>query len=92
VFEYIGDGLDPFTEAGTPRVIYERPYNAELPTYHRLDLSADRDFRLGAATLTAQLGLINAYDRRNLFAYDVFTLRRSDQLPIIPVIGLRLAY
>ena len=43
-----------------------------------------------AAEATALVGLVNAYDRRNLFAFDVFTLRRSDQLPLVPVVGFRL--
>ncbi len=80
---------DPTTEPGSPRVIYERPFNAELPTYHRLDVSVDREFSLTSGLLTVQAGLLNAYDRRNLFAFDVFTLDRVDQLPIIPTIGLR---
>ena len=81
-----------FEEPGQPRVIYERPFNGRLPTYHRLDLSAERTFDLGPAELTAQLALINAYDRANLFYYDTFTLRRIDQLPIVPSFGLKLAY
>ncbi|MDX1420050.1 MAG: TonB-dependent receptor [Rubricoccaceae bacterium] len=92
VFMDIGDGIDPFTEGGEPRVIYERPYNSRLPAYHRLDLSAERTFDLGAADLTAQAGVINVYDRPNLFAFDLFTLRRSDQLPLVPVFGLKLSY
>ena len=79
------------TQPGQARVIYERPFNALLPSYHRLDVSVDRDFDLGWGTVTTQVGLINAYDRRNLFAYDIFTLERSDQLPVIPTFGLRVA-
>ena len=75
---------------GSRRVIYERPYNAVLPTYHRLDLSVDRTFDLGAAALTVQASAINTYDRRNLFYLDVFTLRRVDQLPLVPSLGLKL--
>ena len=48
------------------------------------------EFDLGAATVTGQVGLINAYDRRNLLAFDVFTLRRTDQLPLFPVFGLKV--
>lgn len=91
-FVLMDGSTDPTTDPGAPRVIYERPYNAELPTYHRLDLSVERDFYVGAATVTAQAGLINAYDRRNLFYYDVFTLRRADQLPLIPSFGLKVAF
>lgn len=80
---------DPTAEPGLPRVIYDRPFNAELPTYHRLDVSLDRDFSFRAGTLTLQAGLLNAYNRANLFAFDVFTLERVDQLPVIPTLGLR---
>lgn len=82
---------DVTAEAGTPRVIYERPFNGLLPDYHRLDVSVERTFDLGMASLTAQAGLVNAYDRTNLFAFDIFTLRRVDQLPIIPTFGLKFS-
>jgi hypothetical protein len=76
---------------GDERVLYGRPYTGRLPTYHRVDLSADREFRIGPTTfLTVQAGLINAYDRRNLFFLDLFTLRRVDQLPTIPTLGIKL--
>ena len=80
---------DLIGDPGQARVIYERPFNALLPTYHRLDVSLARDFDVGWGKLTGQVGLINAYDRRNLFAYDVFTLQRVDQLPVVPTFGLR---
>ncbi len=82
---------DLMNDPGQTRVIYARPFNALLPTYHRLDVSLARDFDLGRVTGTAQVGLINAYDRSNLFAYDVFTFDRVDQLPIVPTFGLKAA-
>jgi hypothetical protein len=30
------------------------------------------------------------YNRTNLFALDVFTLRRTDQLPIVPTAGIEV--
>lgn len=82
---------DLYNDPGTPRVLYERPFNALLPSYHRLDVTVERVVPLGrAAALTVQAGLLNAYDRANLFAYDIFTLRRVDQLPVVPTLGLRL--
>ena len=85
------DGIpDLYGDAGQARVLYERPFNGLLPDYHRLDLSVDREFRFGVGLLTAQVGLLNAYDRANLFAYDIFTLERVDQLPVIPTFGLKL--
>lgn len=74
------------------RVIYERPYNAELPTYHRLDVSVERTFDFGAVDLTLLGSLINTYDRRNIFYVDLFTLQRVDQLPFIPSFGLKVAF
>ncbi|MBT8400407.1 MAG: TonB-dependent receptor [Rhodothermia bacterium] len=72
------------------RVIYERPFRGVLPAYHRLDLSVHRTFETRRADFTVQASLINLYDRRNIFYLDVFTLRRVDQLPIIPSVGVKI--
>ncbi len=74
---------------GVPRVLFGRPYGGRLPAYHRLDVALERAFQLRAGTLTVQGGAINAYDRANLFYYDVFTARRLDQLPLLPYVGLK---
>jgi hypothetical protein len=34
--------------------------------------------------------VINAYDRRNMFYYDVFSGRRLDQLPLAPYASVTL--
>ena len=62
------------------------------PPYHRLDISADRTFPFKGGGLTVQAGVINVYNRTNLFALDLFTLERTDQLPIIPNVGLKLDF
>ncbi len=79
---------------GFPRVIYESvPYRAQLPAYHRLDVTLERKFELiRSVDMTVQLGVLNAYDRNNLFALDLLTTQRSDQLPIIPVIGTKVEF
>lgn len=76
---------------GTTRVLYDRPYEGRLPEYHRLDVSVDRTFTLKQGTLTAQAGVINIYDRNNLFYFDLFTVRRVDQLPFIPNLSIKYA-
>ena len=81
--------VDVFSEPGERRVIYERPFNGVLPPYHRLDLSLERSFTVGMAEVVAQLSVINAYDRANIFYLDIFTLQRADQLPLIPSLGLK---
>ncbi len=78
---------------GNRRVIYEEPYNGTLPTYHRLDITLERTMKIASGVnLKALAGVINMYDRQNLFYLDVFTLRRVDQLPLIPTFGLKLEY
>lgn len=75
---------------GTPRLLYEKPYRGRLPGYHRLDVSLKRAFELDVADLTAKAGVINLYDRQNLFYFDLFTQRRVDQLPLIPYLAVEL--
>ena len=89
-FLLMDGSVDVFEDQGDRRVIYERPFNGTLPTYHRLDLSVERTFPLGRGEATFQGSLINAYDRANIFYLDVFTLQRADQLPLIPSFGLKV--
>lgn len=75
---------------GVPRVILDKPYQGRLPVVHRLDVSASRSFDLPFGEMEAYAGVINAYDRTNIFYYDLFTQRRVDQLPLAPYLSLRL--
>lgn len=84
--------VDVFTEQGDRRVVYERPFNGVLPTYHRLDLSLERKFTMRGSEATALFSLINAYDRDNIFYLDLFTLRRVGQLPLLPSLGLKVGF
>jgi outer membrane receptor protein involved in Fe transport len=85
------NGLHPvYTQRGTTRLILDRPYQARLPAAHRMDLWIRRPFDLPFGTLEAQAGVLNVYDRRNLFYFDLYTARRVDQLPIAPYLSLRL--
>ncbi len=83
----LGDVRD---QKGTTRIILDRPYGGRMPAVHRLDVSLKRSFDLGVGDLTTQLGVINAYDRRNMFYYDIYTGRRLDQLPLVPYLSLQL--
>lgn len=83
--------VDVFEETGSRRVIYERPFNGVLPAYHRLDVSVKRTFSWRQARVTAEVDMINVYDRPNIFYLDVFTLQRADQLPFVPSFGLTVA-
>ncbi len=76
----------------TRRIIYERPFNALLPTYHRLDISVERAFSIGPVDVALLASAINAYDRRNIFYLDIFTLNRVDQLPFVPSLGMKVSF
>lgn len=82
---------DVRTGYGTPRFMFDKPYQGRLPAYHRLDVSLERTFSMGVVDLTAKAGAINAYDRSNLFYFDLFTFRRVDQLPLVPFFAVEVS-
>jgi hypothetical protein len=91
-FALIDDVGSAFEQEHSRRVLYARPFDAVLPTFHRLDVSVERTWRVAGVGVTAQASVINVYDRRNIFYLDVFTLRRKDQLPFLPSVGLQVAF
>ncbi|MCY4672841.1 MAG: TonB-dependent receptor [Bacteroidetes bacterium] len=92
-FVLLDGPTDVSTEPGVARVIYDRPYEGVLPNYHRLDLSVDRVFQYrDDSFITIQAGVINVYNKSNLFSLDVFTAERNNQLPIIPTAGIKFEF
>ena len=91
-FILMNGDVDLLEVNGTPRVIYDRPYGGVLPAYHRLDISIDRTFPFKGGSFAVQAGIINVYDRANLFALDLFTLEQTMQLPFIPTLGLKFEF
>lgn len=80
----------PTTSFGQPRVLFDKPYQGRLPTFHRLDVSAAYTVQTKRMAVVLQAGGINLYDRQNVFYYDVFELRRIDQLPLTPYVSLEV--
>lgn len=87
-FDFSVQPHDVSQDRGTTRMILDRPFNARLPIMHRLDLSIGRTFQLGPVEVEVQGGAVNAYDRRNLFYYDLYSGRRVDQLPLAPYVAV----
>lgn len=91
----LSNALDPRNTAyvnavGQTFVARAELYGSRLPTYHRLDMTYEKTFAIPGGSLTGMAGLINVYDRNNIFEYNIFTGNRVDQLPIIPSLGVRV--
>jgi len=75
---------------GTTRLLLDKPFTGRLPVVHRLDLALARAFDVSFGQIALQAGVINAYDRQNMFYYDLFSGRRLDQLPLAPYASVTL--
>lgn len=83
----------PLRDPGTAMTLYNEPYNDRLPSYHSLDISLERTFQLSALTsLDLQIGTLNAYDRSNIFYFDLNSLQRVDQTPLLPYASMQVNF
>lgn len=82
---------DPETQQGRAMTLYSEPYDGQLPSFHRLDVSLNRIFDISPGfEIETRAGAINTYDIRNVFYFDVNTLKQVDNLPLIPYASLAL--
>jgi hypothetical protein len=80
--------MDPAT-SGTFGTWYGPLNGGRLPWYHRLDISLQKTWKLGKRqTLELNVSVMNLYNRQNVFYVDRITMKRIDQLPILPTLGL----
>jgi len=75
---------------GSTRILYADPFRGRLPAYHSLDITLERTFGFSGVRGKLLGGVINAYNRDNLFYYDVWNNERINQLPLVPTLGLKL--
>ncbi len=70
-------------------IIYSSERNGgRLPTFHRLDLSAKKTFKISKYSRIELIAAVtNAYNRNNIFFFDRVEYERVDQLPILPSLG-----
>jgi hypothetical protein len=88
-FNFQGN-LEDVRQFGQTRLLLDKPYQGRLPAMHRLDLSGGKFVETRFGTLQVSAGLINAYSRRNMFYYDLYTGRRVDQLGFTPYLTMTL--
>ena len=92
-FDRFIDPDDPEASAaddGVVRALYGARNSRRLPAYHRLDLWVQREVVRPGYTLGVRLGVLNVYNRANLFYFDLAEFRRVDQIPILPSLGVTL--
>jgi hypothetical protein len=72
--------------------------SARFPATHRLDLDASREYFFRGATVAPYLSVANAYNAKNVFVYlyqystDLPTRRAISQFPVLPSLGVRVAF
>jgi len=85
-------GVDVGSEPGLDRVLYNEPFERRQPTYARTDVWLEKKVERGRRVTTLRAGIINVFNRQNLFYYDLFEFRRVDQLPITPSLGVKIEF
>jgi hypothetical protein len=71
---------------------------ARFPPNHRLDIDASREFQFRGATVSPYVSVMNAYNAKNVFVYlyeystDRPTRRAISQFPVLPSVGVRVAF
>jgi hypothetical protein len=96
---------DPSRDAwgtGNPRRYIESlggaRHSARFPPTHRLDLDASREFTVRGTTVSPYVSVVNAYNAHNVFVYlyeystNRPTRRAISQFPILPSLGVRVAF
>lgn len=74
---------------GSLGILYGQLNSYRLPYYHRLDISFKKRFIiLPTNNIELNAGVINTYNRENLFYFDRVTSNRVNQLPFLPTLGL----
>jgi hypothetical protein len=71
---------------------------ARFPLSHRLDLDASREFKMRGGTIAPYVSVANVYNAKNVFVYlyeystNNPTRRAISQFPILPSLGVRVAF
>ena len=84
---------DYTTENGDFQTLYGDLNTNRLPNYHRVDLSLKKTFNLTEyQKLEATVGATNVLDYDNIFYFDRESIKRVNQLPIMPTVSLNYSF
>lgn len=62
------------------------------PTYHRLDINVSKRFEFTFMKLFTGLSILNVYDRKNLFYFDLETGEQVNMLPFLPSVFIKAEF
>jgi len=84
----------PYTTVnGQMGILYGDLNSQRLPDYHRLDITAKKNWDFGEnQKMELALAATNVYNRSNIFYYDTPRAKRVNQLPIMPTLMLSYAF
>ena len=84
----------PYTTSnGQMGILYGDLNSQRLPDYHRLDITAKKNWEFGEnQIMELALAATNVYNRPNIFYYDTPRAKRVNQLPIMPTLMLSYAF
>lgn len=84
---------DYTTANGELGILYADLNAGRLPTYHRLDLNIKKRFSFSENTIfEIDASVVNVYNRENIFYVDRITNEIVYQLPVMPSLGVSLAF
>jgi len=84
--------LDP-DETGKLVPLFSSYNEGRLPWYHRLDISMSKSWTIYKdVEMELNAGVLNVYNRRNVFFLDRMTQERIDQMPILPTVGIKISF
>ncbi len=74
-------------------VWYSDLNKGRLPWYHRLDININKTFEFSdRQKLDLSFGVINVYNRKNMFYINRLNYERIDQYPILPNVSLKYTF
>ena len=88
-----GSYLMDMTFNGDMEAWFAELNGARLPWYHRLDISLQRKIEFSETQkLDLNIGIINLYNRDNLFYMNRLSYERINQFPILPNISVKYSF
>ncbi len=79
-------------ENGAIGLYYDDYNESRLPTYHRLDASINKTFKIKTSKIKLNFNITNIYNRENIFYYNRITNERVNQLPFLYSFGINYSF